>query len=180
MTKVLVPLADGCEEMEAVIIIDTLRRAGWEVTAAAIGGQTVTASRRVRLVSDTLWEQIQLATFDVLALPGGAEGTRNLMADGRVLEAIRLFARTGKYVAAVCAGPLVLQAAGILDGRKATCHPGVKADLKTPERIDARVVTDGKIVTSQGPGTSFDFALELIRLIDGQTAADKVRQGLIL
>jgi len=181
MPKVLVPIADGSEEMEAVIIIDTLRRAEITVTSAAVGnGPAVTASRGVQLVADSLWNEISPADFDAIVLPGGAGGTQAFKACPSLLEAIRQFDAAGKTIGAVCAAPLALQAAGILDGRKATCHPAVAGELKAAARSDARVVHDGNLVTSQGPGTSFEFALALIAELLDQETANQVAAGLIL
>ena len=180
MTKALVLIANGSEEMEAVIIIDCLRRAKWEVTVAGVTGLTVTCSRGVKVVCDRRIEEVSADTFDILALPGGAEGTKALMASAAVLALARAFTGAGKWVAAVCAAPLVLQAAGLLKGRKVTCHPGVKAQLVDTPRLDDRVVVDGRLITSQGPGTSFEFALAIIRCVEGPAAADTVAKGLVL
>lgn len=180
MPKALIPLANGVEEMEAVITMDTLRRAGWTVISAGIGRRSITASRGVNVVADTEWNGLDLASFDALVVPGGAEGTKALMADATVLDAIRDFAAKGRLVAAICAGPLVLQAAGILNGRRVTCHPAVKDQISGATRLDDRVVVDGRIVTSQGPGTTFEFALTLISLLSGEETANKVRVGLVL
>lgn len=185
MKSALVPLAEGVEEMEAVIIIDILRRAGWRVVATAVRapgqkGGTIKASRGVHLGADAEWSEVRGEDFDALVLPGGAGGTRALRADSRVLAEVRNFAAAGKWVAAICAGPLVLQSAGILKGVRATCHPGVRQELCDPVASDERVVVDGRIVTSQGPGTAIEFALTLIRLLDGTAAADTVQDGLVL
>lgn len=180
MTKALVPLADGVEEMEAVIIVDVLRRAGWEVCAAALKSTVVTASRGVKIVADQLWDEINPASFDLIVLPGGAQGTENLRGDSRVLAALRDAALRGKITAAVCAAPLVLQEAGLLDGKKATCHPGAAAKLVATKRSDERVVTDGKVVTSQGAGTTFEFALALVALVDGQEKAGEIERAIVL
>jgi len=180
MTKVLVPLADGCEEMEAVIIIDVLRRAGWDVTSVGIRPGAVTASRGVRLVPDTTWDEVEPQAFDLLVVPGGSGGTENLCKDQRVLEAVRQFRDAGKPLAAVCAGPLVLQEAGVLGGHRVTCHPSSAKKLTATERLDDIVVSDGNIVTSQGPGTTFDFALALVERIDGAEKADEIRQAMCL
>ncbi len=185
MKNALVPLAEGVEEMEAVIIIDVLRRAGWRVVSAAIrppgeGPGTLRAARGVHLGADAEWADVRSEEFDVLVIPGGAGGTQALCRDGRVPEAACRFVQAGKWVAAICAGPLVLQAAGILKGVRATCHPGCRQDLRDPEVSSDRVVVDGKIVTSQGPGTTFEFALTLIGLLDGAAAAAKVREGLVM
>jgi 4-methyl-5(b-hydroxyethyl)-thiazole monophosphate biosynthesis len=180
MTTALVPVANGTEEMEAVIIIDVLRRAKWDVTVAGIGGTNITASRKVKLAADVEWSKINPASFDVMAIPGGAEGARNMMASQSLLDAVRKHAGAGRLTAAVCAGPLVLQAAGVLDGRKATCHPGVRAELTRALAQNDRVVVDGRIVTSQGAGTCFEFALTLVRLVDGKEAADAIAKAIVL
>lgn len=180
MTKALVPLAEGCEEMEATIIIDVLRRAGWEVCVAGLQPGPVVASRGVKLLADRLWDEIDPNAFDVIALPGGNLGTENLRTDARVLAALRILHDAGKIVAAVCAAPLVLQEAGLLAGRKATCHPGAAARLTVTPRRDERVVIDGRIVTSQGPGTSFAFALALVALVEGEERAKEIARGLVL
>lgn len=179
MTRALVPLADGCEEMEAVIIIDVLRRAKWDVVAAGVTGPVITASRGVSLVPDVAWSDIVPDSFDVLVLPGGGPGTDNLKACHTVLDAVRSFVAKDKLVGAICAGPLVLQAAGVLANRRATCHPSVRDKLVTDSRDD-RVVVDGNLVTSQAPGTAFEFSLTLVRLVDGEAAAEAVAAGLVL
>lgn len=180
MPRALVPLADGVEEMEAVIIIDTLRRGKWEVVSAAVTPAPITASRGVCLLPDQPWSSINPLDFDILVIPGGAAGTRVLMATPSVLDAVREFRQRGKPVAAICAGPLVLQAAGVLNGIRATCHPGVAKELTATPRLTDRVVVDEGIITSQGPGTSFEFALVILRHLDGPAAADAVAAGLIL
>jgi 4-methyl-5(b-hydroxyethyl)-thiazole monophosphate biosynthesis len=180
MTKVLIPLADGVEEMEAVIPIDIFRRAGWEVVSAGMTGQTVNASRGVRLVADMLWDDIDPSTFNILLLPGGAKGSAFLASSPGILAAVRDFVRAGKIVAAVCAAPLALQAAGVLDGKKATCHPGVTAQMKTPVLCEDPVVVDGNIVTSRGAGTCFEFALTIVRLVDGCSKADSIASAIVL
>lgn len=180
MTKALVPLADGCEEMEAVIIIDILRRAGWEVCVAALKPGTVTASRGVKLVADTLWDKVDPLSFDLIVLPGGAQGTENLRSDVRVVGALRAMAQRGKITAAVCAAPLVLQEAGLLAGKKATCHPGVVSKFSATPRVNDRVAIDGRIVTSQGAGTTFEFALALVAMVDGAAKADEISRAIVL
>ena len=180
MARVLVPLADGVEEIEAVIIVDVLRRAQWDVVAAGLKPGPVTASRGVQLLPDATWSDALPDSFDVLLLPGGSEGTANLSSDDRVLASIRRFVVEGKLVGAICAAPLALQAAGVLDGRRATCHPGVRAELTAPDASDERVVIDGRIITSQGPGTAFEFALAVIEAMDGSVAANKIAAGLVL
>ncbi len=180
MTRVLIPLADGCEEMEAVITIDVLRRAKWEVTAAGLKAGPVTASRGVHIVPDMTWDQIRPSDFDMLVIPGGTKGVANLRADPRVVQAVRDFDRAGKYIAAICAGPLVLQEAGILAGRKVTCHPGVKAQLTQTKRLEELVVVDGRLITSQAAGTTFKFALTIIEQVDGVKKAEAVGREMVV
>lgn len=179
--RVLIPMAEGVEEMEVVIMLDVLRRAGLEVVAAATGGSLqVTAARGVKLVADALWEDLHPEDFDLLALPGGLGGTQRLQRDERVLKALRDAVQAGKPVAAICAGPLVLQAAGVLAGRRATCHPGVRNALSAARYSDERVVEDGPVITSQGPGTAFEFALALARRLRGAQAVAAIVRGLVL
>ncbi len=170
--KALIPWADGVEEMEAVILTDVLRRAGWTVVTAGLKPGPVSAARGVRLIPDRLWTEEQPADFDALVLPGGALGTRNLAAHEGVRAAVRAFDVAGKMLAAVCAAPLVWQAAGILRaGQRLTSHPAVRDQLRDVEWVDERVVEDGHRITSQGPGTCFEFALALVARAEGPRRA---------
>jgi len=179
MIRACVPLTDGVEELEAVSIVDVCRRAGWQVVAAGLRGpEPVAGSRGVRLLPDLPWDAVALDQFEVLALPGGWAGVRTLAADARVLSAVRQAAAAGRWVGAICAAPLVLQAAGVLAGRRATCHPSVRAQLTAARLCDEPVVVDGNLVTSRGPGTAIEFALTLIRLASGPAAEEAVRRGL--
>ncbi len=180
MQQVLIPLAEGLEEMETIIVVDIFRRVPWSVTMAAIAPGPVKASRGTRLLPDALWAEIDPAKFDILVIPGGAAGTQALSADERVLAAARLFKRTGKWLAAICAGPLVLQAAGVLDGCQVTCHPGVAQQLTQAHCQQDRVVLDGRLITSQGPGSSFEFALAIIAAVSGPARADALAQDLLI
>jgi len=182
MQTILIPLADGVEEMEAVIVIDVLRRARWEVTAAATGDRlAITASRGVHLVADILWQDVgSLDRFSGIVIPGGAGGTQALCADRDVLGALKTFNRTGRCIGAICAGPLVLQAAGILAGRRFTCYPGVEKEIHGAVHETANVVRDGNLITSRGPGTAFDFALAMIAAAEGDGTAAALRRQLVL
>lgn len=179
--KALIPIANGCEEMEAVIIIDTLRRAKWEVTVVGLSSGCVEASRGVKLLPDTSWDQVNPADFDVLLLPGGFDGSMALCKHSGVLQALRDFDAQAKWVGAICAAPLVLHAAGILEGKCFTCYPGVEEKLPNHFlRVEKPVVIDGRLITSMGPGTAFEFALQIIATLDGENAAASVRVGLLL
>lgn len=179
--NVLIPLAEGCEEMEAVIVADVLRRAGWEVTLAGLTEGPITASRGVGLMPDRHWDDIDPDLFEMIVLPGGLGGTRALCAHSGVQQTLRTFDAGGKWIAAVCAAPLALHEAGILRDRRFTCYPGIEYEMDVSvQRLNDSVVVDGMLITSQGPGTAFEFALKLIETGDGPVAAETVRKGLLL
>jgi 4-methyl-5(b-hydroxyethyl)-thiazole monophosphate biosynthesis len=173
--KVLVPIADGVEEIEAVCIIDVLRRAGAEVTVAAVGELAVTASRGVRLMADRPLESCRGERFDLIALPGGLPGAEHLRDCGLLTDLLCQQARQNRLYAAICAAPaVVLQHHGLLAGRRATCHPALADRLDPAARPGARVVVDGNCITSQGPGTALEFALELVARLFGPERAEAV------
>lgn len=177
---VLVPLAQGCEELEAVTIIDLLRRADIEVVTAGLDRDPIRASRGVTLVPDTDLDSALQRDYDMVVLPGGAAGADNLNNDARISELLRKMADSGKFTAAICAAPKVLAASGVLAGKQATCYPGhIHADNPYQVKlINDPVVVDGNIVTSRGPGTAMDFALSLIELLVGRTRRDEVEAAL--
>jgi len=179
---VLIPLAHGFEEMEGVILADVWRRAGWKVDLVSLTPGPVIASRGVRLLPDAEWSAIHPDRYDILALPGGMGGTEALCADTRILDAVRMFDRhPDKWLIAICAAPLVLQAAGILNPeRQVTCHPAVADRLISAKRRSERTVRDGHLITSQGPGTAFELALTLVALLGGQQEADRLAAGLLV
>jgi len=181
MAVVLVPLAQGCEELEAVTIIDLLRRAGIEVVSAGLDAQPVRASRGVTLVPDTTLDEVMLRDFDMVVLPGGLPGADHLDADPRIRELLNRTAAAGNYTAAICAAPKVLASAGLLDGKSATAYPGV-LDALAPDNVsisDDAVVHDGHVITSRGPGTAMDFSLDLIEALAGKARRDEVEAGLV-
>lgn len=182
MQTILIPLADGVEEMEFVIVADVLRRAQWSVTAAAIGNDLhITASRGVKLIADILWKDIEsFDSFDGIVIPGGGSGVQALCASPSVLRALETFNRAGKRIGAICAGPLVLQAAGLLSGRRFTCYPGIEKEIPEAIYSDGNVVQDGHLITSRGPGTAFEFALALITATEGDNSIATLRRQLVL
>ncbi|NEV61295.1 DJ-1 family glyoxalase III [Thiorhodococcus minor] len=181
MPSVLVPLAEGCEELEAVTIVDLLRRAEIEVVTAGLAEGPVRASRGTVLVPDTTLDAVKDRDFDMVVLPGGLPGARHLEEDKRVRAILERHQRLGSYMAAICAAPKVLASAGILDGRKATSYPGTlkPADFPKVELLDAPVIVDGSVVTSRGPGTAMDFALQLVELLAGRERRTQVEQALV-
>jgi len=169
MSRVLMPLATGFEEIEAVTVVDLLRRAGIEVRTAALGLLRVTGSHDITVEADMLLEEARAGDYDMIVLPGGMPGAEHLKQDARVIELLRQFAAEGRYTAAICAAPGVLAHAGLLTGHAATSFPGF-LDAGSAPGIHLRseaVVVDGKVVTSRGAGTAMDFGLELIELLEG-------------
>jgi 4-methyl-5(b-hydroxyethyl)-thiazole monophosphate biosynthesis len=181
MARVLVPLANGCEEIEAVTIIDLLRRAGIEVVSAGLTDGPVTASRGVVLVPDRPLDAVLGEDFDMIVLPGGLPGADHLDADPRIHRLLQRMAEQGRYTAAICAAPKVLLNAGLLDNHRATAYPGVIASDQTGSaRIGGEaVVVDDKVVTSRGPGTAMDFALTLIEQLLGAAKRQEVETPLV-
>ena len=180
MPRILMPITHGVEEMEAVTIIDTLRRADWDVVVAGIPDTQIHASRGVSLTADTLWSAVTLSDFDAMVIPGGTDQALSLVENTSVLDAVRHFADRGKMVAAICAAPLILERAGVLKGRKATAYPSVLDQLKSAQQSEDRVVIDGTIMTSRGPGTALEFALALIREMQGPGAAQAVAAPMLV
>ncbi len=170
MKRVLVPLAEGFEELEAVTIIDVLRRAGLEVVVASLGGSPVTGSHGIRIVADTPLAALVEQEFDMIALPGGMPGAEHLKKDARIAGIVRRLHGNGRPVAAICAAPMVLASAGVLDGRRATSFPGFLGDAAKTTVVGDAVVIDRGVITSRGPGTALDFALTLVEVLAGPAA----------
>ena len=169
MASVLIPLAQGCEELEAITIVDLLRRAEINVTTVGLDGDVVVASRGTRLVPDDQLENVLDQTFDMIVLPGGLPGADHLNKDKRIHELLNQMNNEKKWLGAICAAPKVFATAGLLENKKATSFPGSLDDINVPGlryQTDS-VVIDGNIITSRGPGTAMDFALKLIELLSG-------------
>lgn len=178
MKTVLVPLALGCEEIEAVTVIDILRRAGITVFSAGLDAQPVRASRGVMLIPDMTLDAALHQNFDMIVLPGGQPGTNNLKADTRIIALLQKMAQQGKYIAAICAAPSVLASAGLLDGKHATSFPGALDAFPKVLQQHAAIVEHDKLITSRGPGTAMDFALTLVERLSGKAKRDEVEAGL--
>ncbi len=181
MASVLVPLAPGCEELEAVTIIDLLRRAGVEVVSAGLDAGPLTASRGVVLVPDTSLDEALRRDYDMVVLPGGGPGAERFDQDPRVERLLRTMADGGRFIAAICAAPKVLARIGLLDGRRATSYPGFVDKMARPgvTYLTDAVVQDGKVITSRGPGTAMDFALHLVEVLAGEARRKEVEAGLV-
>ncbi len=198
MARVFIPLAEGFEEIEAVTVIDLLRRAAIDVCIAKVGsepasppadagaetpgseGLLVAGSHGIGIRADMLLADVDDTGFDMIVLPGGMPGAAHLKNNLRVVEFLRRTSARGGYVAAICAAPSVLAHAGLLDGRVATSFPGFLDGQSAPglQLSTAPVVIDGRVVTSRGPGTAIDFALSLIELLAGARARSDVESRL--
>jgi len=180
VTTVLVPLATGFEDLEAVTITDLLRRAQIDVVTAGLSSGPIRGARGTTVVPDLSLEQALEREFDMVVLPGGQPGATNLEQDSRIAKLLHKMVNQDRYTAAICAAPKVIAAAGLLDNRRATSFPGSLDPKQYPkvhvENLD--VVADGKIITSRGPGTAMDFALTLIELLAGRDKRNQVEAGL--
>ncbi len=181
MTKVLVPLAPGFEEIEAITVIDILRRAGIHVVVAGTQPGPIEASRKTKHIPDCALDDVRLNEFDMMVFPGGQPGATNLRNDRRIREFIQTLHAEDRHIAAICAAPTVLAAYGMLKDRSVTCHPSVRAEVGTAaKRIsDERVVVDGTVITSQSAGTAMEFAFKLVEILCGSDKAAEVNQGVL-
>ena len=181
MSRALVPLAQGCEELEAITITDLLVRAGVEVTTVGLDDQPVIASRGTRIIPDKNIDAVVGEIFDLIVLPGGLPGADHLRDDERVRVLLKNHANHDKLIGAICAAPKALAAAGLLNGKKATGYPGVLDAISnaTIEISPSAIEIDGKVVTSRGPGTAMDFALTLIELLEGSAKREEVNKQLV-
>ncbi|EGG21784.1 DJ-1/ThiJ/PfpI family protein [Cavenderia fasciculata] len=185
MTKtVLVPIAQSSEEMEAIIIVDCLRRAGVTVTLATVHEYSleITASRGVKIIADAFIKDVDQESFDAIILPGGMPGATHLSNCQILIDLLKKQKESGKLYGAICAAPAVVLAKhGLLDGKQSfTCYPNpTHSDLLGAGYQNKSVVVDGNLITSQGPGTTFDFALTIIHQLLGQEKRDEICKSLI-
>lgn len=182
--KAAVLMADGSEDVEVVAPVDLLRRAGVEVRLLAVGGhgdggRVVTASHGIQVTCDGAWGPGAADDCDLIVLPGGMRGMERLRGDESVLAAVRNFWSKGKWVASICAGPLTLFAAGVMEGVRFTCYPGCQPKEAAGRWVDEPVVVDGNVVTSQGLGTAIPFGLTLAGLLAGREAMEELSRKVI-
>lgn len=182
MAKVLVPLAQGCEELEAVTIIDLLVRAHIDVVTASLdGNRMIRCSRGVVVQAQKTLDDVLQQSYDLVVLPGGLAGADNLAKDRRIITLLQRTVDQGQMVAAICAAPKVLRAAGLLEGLAVTSYPGVLDDSIPVgmSYFDQAIVDAGLIITSRGPGTAMDFALHLIERLKGYEVRQQVEKALV-
>lgn len=177
---VLIPIATGFEEIEALTAVDILRRAGAKVVLAGVGRPPIVGRSGVSVNPDMdLDEALSQAPYDLVYLPGGLPNAHLLRDDPRVVSAIKEQARTDRLLAAICAAPLALASAGVLEGRTATSHPGVKDEMPSHGYSEERVVKSGRILTSRAPGTAMEMAFELVRELYGEDTVRQVNEGVL-
>lgn len=176
--KVMIPLAEGFEEIEALTVIDVLRRAGIRVDTVGVVGSLIHSSHGIRMMVDKRLNEIVPDEYDAIVLPGGSPGYINLGRSSKVIEIIKKFNSQNKLIAAICGAPSILAKEGLLDDRKATIYPGNEKLLAYPR--DNPVVVDGNIITSQGPGTAMEFALKIVEKLLGNTQVQKLKKELVV
>jgi 4-methyl-5(b-hydroxyethyl)-thiazole monophosphate biosynthesis len=177
MKQVAVLLADGFEEVEAVTAIDLLRRADIAVSCVGVTGRDVVGGHEIRISTDITVDELDI-DLDGVVIPGGLAGARSIASNGDAMRLIKRLMESGKLVAAICAAPaVVLAPAGLIGGRSFTCYPGLEKDVTDGRFSDARVVVDGNLITSRGPGTAAEFSEAVITHLIGPDAAETVHSG---
>jgi 4-methyl-5(b-hydroxyethyl)-thiazole monophosphate biosynthesis len=180
--RIAVHLAEGFEEIEAISVIDVLRRADLEVMVVSVTGKTeVTGSHQIKVVADTLFEKVDYNQVDMIVLPGGIPGATNLDAHSGLKSMIRKFDSEKKQLAAICAAPLVFGNLGILNGKHAVCYPGYEKYLKGAEVLTIPVVESGNLITGRGAGVSMKFALKIVeKMVSPEKAEVLAKQMLVV
>ena len=181
MKKIAVFLANGFEEIEAITIIDVLRRAGFEVSTISISDSNeVTGSHHIKIIADQLFEATNFGNFDMLVLPGGMPGSKNLDAHSGLKKQIELFNKQEKTIAAICAAPFVLGRMGILRDKNAVCYPGYESYLSGANIIADPVAVSDNIVTGRGVGATLKFSLKIVELLDSKEKAEKLANAMLV
>lgn len=180
MKNICIPLAEGFEEIEAVTLIDVLRRARFNVKTCGVQNLNVCGSHKITLEADITLEEALRSTWDLVVLPGGMPGAANLRDNEKIGKLLEKAAGSGGYIGAICAAPMALARFGFLKGRKATSYPDFAEQLPGAEYSEDRVVFDGKILTSRGPGTAMEFALAITELLAGPSQADALKKQMLI
>ena len=180
MGKILIPLASGFEEIEAVTNIDVLRRAGLEVLTAGIGSKEIKGDHDIKVETDIEIEEVDARDLSAVVLPGGMPGAANLRDSAKLLEIIKEVYEQEKLCAAVCAAPIVLDAAGILAGKNATSYPGFDKEMPSCNYREERVVVDGNIITGRGPGVAMEFAMTIVEYLLDAEARGQLEEAMLV
>ncbi len=176
--KVMVPLANGFEEIEALTVVDVLRRAGIQVETVGVIGSVIEGSHGVRVMVDKTLHQIKPDEYDAIVLPGGSPGYENLGKSSRIIQILKDFNKQNKLICAICGAPSILAKEGLLDDKKATVYPGNERLLAYPR--GSRVIVDGNIITSQGPGTAMEFALKIVEKLLDHGTVERLKRELVV
>ena len=179
MAKVCIPLANGFEDIEAITLIDVLRRGGLDVVTAGVGGEIIESAHNVKVCADTTIDKIDANDFDLVVLPGGLPGATNLAESEEVKNLLRAMDEKGKYVGAICAAPIALKEAGVLK-EKYTAYPGWEENIRKEGYVsDKKVVEDKNVLTSKGPATAICFGLEIVKKFAGEKTYNQLKAGLL-
>ena len=177
---VLIPLATGFEEIEAVSLIDVLRRAEIEVLIACVGALSIKGAHNIEIKTDTLVSEVKAEELEIIVLPGGWDGTYALADDADVQRLLQEMDTEGKQIAAICAAPYALNKAGVLK-HKYTCYPSVENEIRIDGySCEANIVTDGNVMTSRGPGTALEFALAIVEKLKDKETAEALKTGMLI
>lgn len=177
--RVLLPFSNGFEEIEAVALVDTMRRGGIEVVMAGVDGETLKGAHGISIVADCSIDSVKAADFDMIVLPGGYENTMTLANNATVQALIKEFDAGGKLVGAICAAPIALDRAGALKDEY-TCYPGVPSEIKSSRFVEKTVVESGNVLTSRGPATAMLFGIYIVEKLMGKETAEAVKGQMLI
>jgi 4-methyl-5(b-hydroxyethyl)-thiazole monophosphate biosynthesis len=181
MNNLYIHLAEGFEEIEAITIIDVLRRAGLKVISVSVtGNRMVTGSHRIEIKADQLFEEVDYSAGEMIILPGGMPGSKNLNEHEGLKQQIIDYQRRGKYLAAICAAPIVFGNLGILKGKRVVCYPGYEAHLIGAEVLSNSYMVDNNIITGRGAGVALQFSLEIVTILKGEESAIQLRKAMLV
>ena len=179
MPKMLVPLAEGFEEIEAITIIDVCRRGGIDVTVAGVTGMAIKGGQGIEVAADCLIDSVDINSYDMITLPGGLAGTLVLSESENVQSILKQMKGQGKYIGAICAAPLALHTADVLN-KDFTCYPSIENQIRIEGyHQDQSTIIDGKVMTSQGVGTAIDFALKIVRQLQGESSFQQLKKSIL-
>lgn len=173
-------LGTGFEETEAIAPLDLLRRAGVNVATVGLNGKIIRGSHNIGIEADMEIGELDLTNLEMIILPGGLGGVASIKACPQAMDAVRFAYENDKFVAAICAGPTILAALGITDGKNATCYPGCEEQMGSAKMVEAAAVTDGKVITGTSAGCAVPFGLALIAALKGQEAANTVEKQIVI
>lgn len=178
--KVAICFAEGYEEIEALAVVDILRRGQVDITMVGLDSAVVVGAHNIAVQMDTTMDACNMDDIDMLILPGGGLGTKNLKACKKLNESLKAFKQQGKWLAAICAAPSVLGVLGLLENEKAVCYPGFEGELVGAEIVPERVVVSGHIITAIGAGAALEFGIKLLHTIKGAEVAEEVKSGMLI